>query len=131
LTVNVNGQGTVAFDPPGGTYAGGTPVQLTANAADGWRFDRWSGDLESWSNPATILMAGPKAVTARFWPFGDANCDSVVNFGDINAFVLAISDTAIYASTYPQCPLVNADLNSDSTVDFLDISPFVELLSGP
>ena len=61
---------------------------------------------------------------------GDLNCDGVVNFGDINAFVLALSDPNAYQRAYPNCPLLNGDINADDHVDFGDINPFVALLSG-
>jgi len=61
---------------------------------------------------------------------GDVNCDGVVGFGDINPFVLALSNPAQYALAYPDCPLANRDINGDETFDFRDINPFVMLLSG-
>ncbi|MEW6251011.1 MAG: S8 family serine peptidase [Planctomycetota bacterium] len=59
---------------------------------------------------------------------GDLNCDGAVNFGDINPFVLALSDPAGYAARYPSCPIVNADCSRDCFVDFDDIAPFVRAL---
>ena len=61
---------------------------------------------------------------------GDLNCDGVLNFDDINPFVLALSDPAGYAAAFPGCPLANGDVNGDGSVNFDDIDPFVALLSG-
>jgi hypothetical protein len=61
---------------------------------------------------------------------GDLNCDGVVNFDDINPFVLALSDPAGYAAAYPDCRLLNGDCDGDGDVDFDDINGFVALLSG-
>jgi hypothetical protein len=61
---------------------------------------------------------------------GDLNCDSVIGFGDINPFVLALSDPAAYQQTFPDCNVLNGDINGDGTVDFGDINPFVALLTG-
>jgi hypothetical protein len=61
---------------------------------------------------------------------GDLNCDGDVGFGDINAFVLRLSNPAQYAAVYPHCPDVNGDINIDGSVNFGDINPFVALLSG-
>lgn len=61
---------------------------------------------------------------------GDMNCDGQVNILDINAFTLAVSDAAAYASAYPDCDISAGDLNGDGNVDILDINPFVALLSG-
>ncbi|MEW6249359.1 MAG: hypothetical protein AB1716_01835 [Planctomycetota bacterium] len=61
---------------------------------------------------------------------GDLNCDGAVNFDDINAFVLRLSDPEQYALTYGGCPDANGDASGDGMVNFSDINPFVALLSG-
>jgi len=61
---------------------------------------------------------------------GDLNCDSLVDFGDINPFVLALSNPAQYKITYPGCFIENGDINMDGATDFGDINPFVAILSG-
>jgi hypothetical protein len=61
---------------------------------------------------------------------GDVNCDGEVNMGDINPFVLALSDLPAYLAAYPDCPFENRDINGDGQFDFGDINPFVALLSG-
>jgi hypothetical protein len=61
---------------------------------------------------------------------GDLNCDGTVDFGDINPFVLVLTDAAAWQAAYPGCPIANGDINSDGSVDFGDINPFVALLSG-
>ncbi len=61
---------------------------------------------------------------------GDLNCDGVVNFDDITAFSLALSDPATYATTYPGCPMILGDVNGDTLVNFDDITDFAALLSG-
>ncbi len=60
---------------------------------------------------------------------GDMNCDHVVDFADINPFVLALVDgPAIYSAVFPDCNWYNADIDGDTTVGFGDINPFVALL---
>jgi hypothetical protein len=61
---------------------------------------------------------------------GDTNCDGLVDFGDINPFVLMLSDPAAWQAAYPQCDLSNGDINGDGAADFADINPFVALLVG-
>ena len=61
---------------------------------------------------------------------GDVNCDGNINFFDIDAFVLAITDPAAYAVAYPDCDITLADVNGDGAVNFFDIEPFVELITG-
>ena len=61
---------------------------------------------------------------------GDLNCDNHVDFGDINAFVVALSDPAGYQTAFPACNYLNGDVNDDGEVDFGDINPFVALLTS-
>jgi len=61
---------------------------------------------------------------------GDLNCDGAVNFGDVNPFVLILTDFAAWQQSYPGCPWQNGDINGNGTVGFEDINPFVALLSG-
>jgi 6-phosphogluconolactonase (cycloisomerase 2 family) len=60
---------------------------------------------------------------------GDLNCDGSVNFGDINPFVLILTDPLGWQIAYPTCPPANGDINADGTVGFGDINPFVALLT--
>ncbi len=62
---------------------------------------------------------------------GDQNCDGLVDFGDINPFVLALTNPAGYATAFPYCDIMNGDINADGFVDFGDINPFVRLLTNP
>jgi len=62
---------------------------------------------------------------------GDLNCDGVVGFGDINPFVLYLSNFATWQATYVDCLATNGDINGDGVFpSFADINPFVMLLSG-
>ena len=61
---------------------------------------------------------------------GDLNCDGVINFGDINPFVLALSNPAGYNTAFPWCNILNGDTNGDGLVNFGDINPFVAILTG-
>lgn len=51
---------------------------------------------------------------------GDTNCDGQVDAADVDAFNLALNDPAAYATTYPDCDWMSADLNGDGVVDALD-----------
>lgn len=66
-SVNPSGTGTVT---PAGTnwYDGGQTVSVQATPNSGYYFSGWSGDLSGLENPTSILMDGPKAVTANFAP---------------------------------------------------------------
>ena len=81
------------------------------------------------------MSGGAFAVTGGFWTValpvpGDMNCDGVVNFADINPFVLALTGEVPYEAAFPNCNWLNGDTNGDGTVNFTDINPFVALLSG-
>lgn len=52
---------------------------------------------------------------------GDANQDGLVNFLDINPFIVILA-----ANDF----LAEVDVNQDGVVDFLDIAPFIGLLAG-
>jgi len=61
---------------------------------------------------------------------GDLNCDAKIDFGDINPFVLRLSNPSGYFAQYPNCPNENGDINSNGVVGFDDINPFVTLLTS-
>lgn len=60
--------GAVTLEPsqPAEGYVAGTEVTVTAIAADGYRFDHWSGALSGSENPTTVNMVSGKEVTANF-----------------------------------------------------------------
>ena len=70
----------------------------------------------------TVAVALPR--------LGDLNCDGLVNNGDIDPFVLALTDPSGYAATFPNCDIDLADINGDGVVNNGDIDGFVTLLSG-
>lgn len=47
-------------------YMPGTVVQLTAKPAKGWRFIKWTDDLNSTKNPSRVTINKPKTVTVVF-----------------------------------------------------------------
>lgn len=61
-------------------------------------------------------------------PRGDTNCDGMINFFDIDPFILAVLDPAGYAAAFPGCRLGNANANGDGAVDLFDVDAFVTLL---
>ena len=61
---------------------------------------------------------------------GDCNCDGQVDYGDIDAFVAALTGEAGYLAQYPACIWLNADCDNDGHVNYEDIDAFVALLSS-
>ena len=59
---------------------------------------------------------------------GDANCDGIIDFFDIDPFLVAVFNSSSYSTTYPGCYVSSADVNRDGFVDFFDIDPFVTCL---
>jgi len=89
LTINIDppGYGYVIRNPDQPTYNHGQMVELTANPSQpGWRFDHWSGSLNSYNNPEFIIMDDDKVVTAHFVPAG---------------FILNLEDFPMYQASYP------------------------------
>ncbi|HKL18707.1 MAG TPA: hypothetical protein VJ905_07050 [Halalkalibaculum sp.] len=67
LTVDKTGDGTVQETVvQAKTYEHGAVVELRATPETGYEFKDWSGDLNSTDNPKTLVMDGPKTVTANF-----------------------------------------------------------------
>lgn len=68
LTVNVVGEGAVAEEVviQGGRYNSGSQIKLTAAESEGWKFEGWSGALETTDNPITLSVDGEKEITATF-----------------------------------------------------------------
>ncbi len=95
------------------------------NAVGTWTVtvaDRLLGTTATW-NSFQLRFYGTR------WP-GDLNCDGLVNFDDIDAFVLALGGPAGYAAAFPDCDVTLADLNEDGAVNFDDIDPFVAALGS-
>jgi hypothetical protein len=84
------------------------------------------------------MTGGSFTLTGGFWAppaapslhLGDLNCDGIIDFDDINPFILALSDPATYQAAYPNCNVLNGDCNGDGIIDFDDINPFIAILSG-
>jgi parallel beta-helix repeat protein len=63
--------------------------------------------------------------------YGDLNCDGMIDFADINPFVLYLSNIAAWQAAFAGCNTLNGDINCDGTygqASFDDINPFVALM---
>jgi len=63
---------------------------------------------------------------------GDLNCDGMIDFGDINPFVLYLSNFAAWQGAFLGCNPENGDINCDGTYGqgaFGDINPFVTIMT--
>ncbi len=78
---------------------------------------------DDWIDAADmVLHAAGQVPTPRR---GDLNCDGVVNFDDIDAFVLALTDPAAYAAAHPDCHGAAGDFDGDGAVTPADVDGFV------
>jgi hypothetical protein len=111
--------------------------------------DMWTtgGDFElsgtiGQPDAGPVMTGGGFQLVGGFWPVistgpsvcvGDLNCDGWIDFGDINPFVMYLSNYAGWEAKYPGCNPLNGDINGDGVYgqgSFGDINPFVALLSG-
>jgi hypothetical protein len=92
-------------------------------------------------DPGATMTGGGFELTGGFWALptapailiGDLNCDGEVGFGDINPFVLYLSNYSTWLTEFADCNPLNGDINGDGTYgqgSFADINPFVILLTG-
>jgi RHS repeat-associated protein len=83
---------------------------------------------------AALLRQGLRYDTdgnlVEYFVAADMNCDGVENFGDINPFILALSDPDGYAATYPNCDILNGDINGDGATNLEDLNPFIALMQN-
>ena len=64
---------------------------------------------------------------------GDANCDALINWHDIDYFVAAMNNNiaaweAMFLPGAPLCAFTNNDVNRDAMVDWRDIDPLIEVM---
>jgi hypothetical protein len=86
------------------------------------------GDGDGWlAKPGDDETSEPVTPLALSLP-GDLDCSGIVDFGDINPFVLALMDPVGYYAAFPGCQRMNADVSGDGHVSFEDIDPFIALL---
>jgi hypothetical protein len=91
-------------------------------------------------SPAAPLSGGGYSLVGGFWAVaasapcpgqrGDADCDGVINFFDIDPFVAALFDPVAYAAMYCGGALCTVDVDCSGSVNFFDIDPFLTCLFG-
>jgi len=66
LSTAISPQGAGNVSPSSGTFEEDAQVSVEADANQGWRFDRWSGDIESTDNPLSFAITSNTNLTANF-----------------------------------------------------------------
>ncbi|MBD3288659.1 carbohydrate-binding protein, partial [candidate division KSB1 bacterium] len=115
LTTNTSGSGDISLNPSGGTYDSSTVVTVSANAASGYKFDNWGGDLSGSANPETITMNSNKSVTAYF-----SQADFTVYDGCDANIVTGTCDTE--NTGYTGSGYANTDNSQGTYVEWTNVS---------
>ena len=82
---------------------------------------------------APIVDIGAFEYGAQLKPgcVGDLNCDDAVDAFDIDPFIIALLQPALYEIQYPDCQRLHADADANGSINAFDIEPFIEtLLAG-
>jgi len=66
LSTTVSPQGAGSVSPSSGIFDESAQVSVEADANQGWRFDSWSGDIESADNPLSFAITSNTSLTANF-----------------------------------------------------------------
>ena len=129
-----------AWAAGGNYYSGVGGIWGTENGGATWVLEQDTGaeilDMLSVQVSPTQLDVYAAGMVSQIWRahvslpslVGDMDCDGTVGFGDINPFVLALTNPSGYATAYPNCDIMNGDINADGSVNFGDINPFVALM---
>ncbi len=129
-------QGAAAVWPGAGSAIPLAEYLLTESNLDvsGWYLNSAqavSGDARYIVGQGTPPGGGLRGFVAFVAPpRGDLNCDDVVDFFDIDGFLVALFTPSQYAARFPSCCLMLGDLNADGFVDFFDVDPFLHALFG-
>ncbi len=117
LTMQTQGSGQVAATPARQRYEQQQTVTLTAQPAGGWSFYTWQGDVSGADNPASLVMAADRNVTAVFvndnCP-GDLNLDGQVDLADVALILVSYGSTGVTR--------LEGDLDADGDVDLSDLA---------
>ena len=139
LTGQLGGTGNIGDDPlfadplPGDYHLtaaspcvdAGDPYADVAGRRDlDGEFRAWDGDDDG------VARIDIGADELDSFLYGDLNCDGVISPFDIDAFVMALSNSEAYELLFPNCQLLLADTNGDGDVDLFDVDSFVAILTS-
>ena len=66
LSISKEGEGKIYFDGEESEYESGEEIKVNAKAVIGYKFDRWSGDIDSTDSEIEIIIDQDKDITAHF-----------------------------------------------------------------
>jgi hypothetical protein len=85
------------------------------------------------TNACAEVTSEPATLTVLTHCIADLNCDGQIDFGDINPFVIYLSNYSAWLATFPGCNPLNGDIDGDGTYGqgaLTDINPFVALFAS-
>ena len=115
LTVEVNPADGGTVSPSSGTFEDGEEVTLSAVPAEGYAFEKWSGDASGSTNPVTLTITSDLEIIAEFTQQdadGDGVCDNLDQCPDTPA------GAEVNANG---CALSELDSDGDGVTDDLDL----------
>ncbi len=125
IDIEVSGPATVNM---------GISDNLITRVGDPWN-DLWGTVAFGLNSPVAGSVAGAGLdnpapdLIVRSYQRGDLNCDGFLNNGDVDPFVMALTNPAVYVASSPGCAIELADMNGDGSINNGDIDAFVALLS--
>ncbi len=147
---SVTGPGSVSLDPPGGTYAAGTVVTVTATPDASAVFTGFGGDLTGTTTPQLLTVDGDKTVSASFIAqytlsviasgpgsvaleppggvYNEGTSVTVTATPDLDSAFLGFSGD-LSGTTTPQLVVVNA--NTSATATFATLFDVGTSVTGP
>ena len=112
LTLLTEGEGSISeriIQQRTSDYPHGTMIELTAEPATGWEFERWKGDLEGNENPAEITIEGETEVTAVFTRIEYPLTITIIGEGNVLEEVVQMKTTDYPEGTIVQLTAVPED----------------------
>lgn len=107
-----------------GVFTAGTDFTASQSSQMILRFGYLNADNNWWFAIDNVRV---EAELLTFVP-GDANDDGFFDFGDIDAFLLALVDYDTYLIEYPDADPRSLDMLCDNSIDFGDIDAFLYAL---
>lgn len=106
-----------------GNFSERLPLDLDGNA----RFVNDPSMADTGVGPAPVVDRGCFEFAFHL---GDMDCNNSVNTLDLDDFVQALLNPALYNASHTLCSITLADMNGDGLIDALDIQPFVTCVTG-
>ena len=95
VTVSPEGAGETVMDPFQGSYKAGTRITIHAGGNEGYRFSRFSGDIDSSEMETSFIIEKDMRITAEFIPVSDLTV-TIDGEGTVNQTVVSTPGRTLY-----------------------------------